>query len=58
MLAKGGEQMNDFELRRELSRLTLDIKMLEATTSGRIKKIKKRIERIEQHIINQQKQQL
>lgn len=50
--------MNDFELRRELSRLALDIKMLEATTSGRIRKIKKRIERIEQHIINQQKQQL
>lgn len=49
--------MNDFELRRELSRLALDIKMLEATTSGRIKKIKKRLERINQ-LINQQKQQL
>lgn len=48
--------MNNFELQRELSRLMLDIKMLEATTSGRIKKIKKRIERIE-NIINQQKRQ-
>lgn len=49
--------MKDFELRRELSRLALDIKMLEATTNGRLKKIKKRIDRIV-NIINQQQQQL